>query len=169
MFKELKNDPFYMEYRNYDRCVLDYSILKSTSYNGLETHKKAVLFFMNNIWKDSIISNNMKAKLINPEDLFKLPDNYKKEKHYLLGNICDRPYWFLFLNPPFQTNYTVNDFIKINNILFPKGKNNLEIYKWNVDWSTYFDDGLEWWGTMCVSIYDKLLKRFVIIFASSTD
>ena len=49
------------------------------------------------------------------------------------------------------------------------GKDSLEIYDWNVEWSNYFDDGLEWWGAGAISIYDKLLDRYVIIFASSTD
>ena len=100
--------------------------------------------------------------------MFKLPKNYEKERHNL-GHGYKRPYWFLFLDPPHKTNYKIDDFIKINNILFPKGKDNLEIYDWNVEWSNYFDDGLEWWGAAAISIYDKLLDRYVIILASSTD
>ena len=86
-----------------------------------------------------------------------------------MDNGYKRPYWFLFLDPPHKTNYKIDDFIKINNLLFPKGKDNLEIYDWNVEWSNYFDDGLEWWGAAAISIYDKLLDRYVIILASSTD
>ena len=169
MFKELKSDPFYLEYKNYSKCVLDYAILKNSEFNGLNTHKEAVLFAMNNIYKDNMNSNNMEAMLISYEDFFKLPDNYEEERYHLINRDYHRPYWFLFLNPPYQTDYTINDFIKINNLLFPNGKENLEIYNWNVDWSPYFNEGLEWWGAMCVSIYDKTLGRFVIIFASSTD
>ena len=173
MFKELINDPFYLEYRFYDRCVLDYCILESSDYDGEITHKNAILYFIKKINKNgcdySFYPEKMKGSLINIQDFFELPNNYEQEKYHISTNDFNRPYWFLFLNPPYQTNYTINDFIKINDLLFPRGKENLEIYDWNVDWSDYFDDGLEWWGARCISIYDKSLNRFVIILASATD
>ncbi len=141
MFRELKDDSFYLEYKKYERCVLDYCILESTNYIGLDTHKEAVLYFVNNILKNEVRPDYMKAKLISFEELFKLPDNYEKERHEVLNNGYERPYWFLFLSPPYETNYTLNDFNKINNLLFPKGKEDLERYDWNVEWAAYFDDG----------------------------
>ena len=33
----------------------------------------------------------------------------------------------------------------------------------------YFEDGLEWWGAASISIYDKELNRYIVIFASATD
>ena len=63
----------------------------------------------------------------------------------------------------------IEDFIRINKLLFPKGQEHLEIYDWSVEWSNFFDDGLEWWGAAAISIYDKLLDRYIIIFASATD
>ena len=33
----------------------------------------------------------------------------------------------------------------------------------------YFDDGNEWWGALCYTVYDKNLERFVVIMASATD
>jgi hypothetical protein len=167
MFKELNDDPFYVEYKKYDRCVLDYFIIKSNL-----DHKDVLLYVMNKIKeKDNYIvidKDKMKCKKINSNELFQLPKNYEKEKDNL-GSGYKRPYWFLFLDPPHTTKYKMEDFIKINNILFPKGKDHLEIYDWNVEWSNYFDDGLEWWGAAAISIYDKELDRYVIILASSTD
>ena len=167
MFKELINDPFYEEYKKYDRCVLNYFIIESNL-----NHKDVILYAMNKI-KDkddniTIDKDKMNYKEISSSKFFELPKDYEKERCNM-GNGYKRPYWFLFLNPPHSTNYKIEDFIKINNILFPKGKENLEIYEWNVDWSNYFDDGLEWWGAAAISIYDKILDRYVIIFASSTD
>ena len=110
------------------------------------------------------INNNidkMKANKLKPNDFFVLPS-----KNY---NGKNKPYWYLFLKPPHGSTYDIDDFNYINNILFPKGYDNLEIYNWSTDWSNYFDDGLEWWGAMCVSIYDKSLNRFVVIGASATD
>ncbi|MBR2678945.1 MAG: hypothetical protein IKE63_05965 [Bacilli bacterium] len=167
MFKELTNDPFYIEYKKCNRCVLDYFIIESNL-----DHKDVLLYAMNKIKEDdsfiTIDKDKMIYKKIDSKELFQLPNDYEKERHNL-GNGYKRPYWFLFLDPPHKTNYKIDDFIKINNILFPKGKDNLEIYDWNVEWSNYFDDGLEWWGAAAISIYDKLMNRYVIILASSTD
>ena len=167
MFRELTNDPFYIEYKKYDRCVLEYFIIKSNL-----DHKDVLLYTMNKIKAEddfiTIDKDKMKYKKISSIELFQLPNNYEKERHNL-SNGYKRPYWFLFLSPPHNTKYKIEDFIKINNLLFPMGKNHLEIYDWNVDWSNYFDDGLEWWGAAAISIYDKLLDRYVIILASSTD
>ncbi len=102
------------------------------------------------------------------KNYFNYQKDYEKESKNI-GHGYKRPYWNLFLVPPHKTNYKIEDFIKINNILFPKGKNNLEIYDWNVEWSNYFDDGLEWWSAAAISIYDKSLNRYIIILASSTD
>ncbi len=167
MFKELMNDPFYIEYKKYNRCVLDYFIIKSNL-----DHKDVILYAMNKIKAENdditINKDKMKYKKISSSEFFQLPKNYEKER-YNLEKGYKRPYWFLFLNPPHNTKYKMEDFIKINNLLFPKGKDYLEIYDWNVEWSNYFEDGLEWWGAAAISIYDKLLDRYIIIFASSTD
>ena len=167
MFKELTDDPFYLEYKKYDRCVLDYFIIESDL-----GHKDVLLYAMNKIKEKvdfiTIDKDKMKYKEISPKDFFKLPKDYEKERCNI-GDGYKRPYWYLFLDPPHTTNYKIDDFIEINNILFPKGKDYLEIYDWNVDWSNYFEDGLEWWGAAAISIYDKMLDRYIIILASSTD
>ena len=43
------------------------------------------------------------------------------------------------------------------------------MYEWTTDWSDYFDEGREWWGTLCLTVYDKTLGRFAVILASATD
>jgi len=44
---ELKNDPFYETIGNYDRCVIDYCLMKDdAAHQGVQSHKKAVLFTM---------------------------------------------------------------------------------------------------------------------------
>ena len=169
MFDELIKDDFYKAYRKYDRCVLDYCILKTPYYDGLKTHKNAILFFMEKLKDYCFYPEKMEATPINSNDFFRIPNDYQKEKAQIVTVDYHRPYWFLFLNPPYETNYTIDDFVNVNNILFPCGKDNLDIYDWNVDWSNYFEEGLEWWGARCTSIYDKTLKRFVIILASATD
>ena len=79
-------------------------------------------------------------------------------------------YWWAFMEPPYGVPYSKKDFHKINNILFPvQFRNELDILSWNDDFSNYFDEGKEWWGTAMWSVYDKWMRRFVIIGASLTD
>ena len=74
-----------------------------------------------------------------------------------------------FLYPPHENRYTGVDFVRVNAALFPNGTDVLEACRWTTDWSDYFDDGHEWWGTLCLSVYDKSLDRYVVIRASATD
>lgn len=74
-----------------------------------------------------------------------------------------------FLCPPHGNAYTDDDFERVNAVLFPGGANGLEIDRWTTDWSSYFDEGREWWGALCLTVYDKSLDRFVVIMASATD
>ena len=71
MFKELTNDPFYIEYKKYNRCVLDYFIIESDL-----DHKDVLLYAMNKI-KDknnniTIDKDKMKYNEIIPKDFFKI-------------------------------------------------------------------------------------------------
>ena len=74
-----------------------------------------------------------------------------------------------FLCPPNGNSYNGRDFERVNDVLFPGGTECLEVYRWTTDWSDYFDEGHEWWGALCLTVYDKTLERFVIITASATD
>ena len=74
-----------------------------------------------------------------------------------------------FLYPPHQNSYTGKDFVRVNAALFPNGTDGLEVYEWTTDWSDYFDEGHEWWGTLCLTVYDKTLDRFVVMMVSATD
>ena len=78
------------------------------------------------------------------------------------------PYWYAFWEIP-HTSYGPDDFCKVNSALFPEGTDGLEVYEWTTDWSNYFEDGHEWWGTACWSIYDSRMNRYVVIMASTTD
>ena len=74
-----------------------------------------------------------------------------------------------FLYPPYGVRYSEEDFDRVNAALFPEGSGGLEVYEWNTDWSEFFDEGHEWWGALCFTVYDKSLDRFVVIMASATD
>ena len=79
------------------------------------------------------------------------------------------PYWYAFWETPHRTGYGPDEFREVNSVLFSEGTDDLEIYEWTTDWSNYFDDGHEWWGTACWSIYDKRVNRYVVILAEATD
>ena len=74
-----------------------------------------------------------------------------------------------FLHPPYGNVYSAEDFERLNAALFPAGTERLEVFEWSTDWSDYFDDGHEWWGALCLTLYDPALDRFVVILASATD
>lgn len=158
------NDLFYDIYREYPDSIIDYCIIKNNeSYCGYETHRGVLatacikLFYDLNgelEWKYDI--EKAEAKKISEDELFTIESeklNYRRA----------------FLNPPYPNCYKNVDFARVNNALFPDGMEELEVYEWTTDWSEYFDDGHEWWGTLCLTVYDKKLDRFAVILASATD
>ncbi|MDO4719906.1 MAG: hypothetical protein Q4A78_04515 [Peptostreptococcaceae bacterium] len=178
---EIRDREFYELYRQYPRCVLDYVIIgDSGEYQGLEGHKKAVLFALSVInerikqsgvrW--SCDEGCMRAQKESVPDFFAAPEKpYKKTlKDVALMDLPEElKYWSAFLEPPHSTGYTLADWEKINGVLFPYGREELEIYRWKEDFSDYFRAGREWWGAAMWSIWDPRMGRYVVIGASSTD
>ena len=73
------------------------------------------------------------------------------------------------LRPPHGSRCTAAKFDALCAALFPAGRSRLEVFDWSTDWSDYFDDGHEWWGAMCCTVYDRSLDRYVVMLASATD
>ncbi len=90
-----------------------------------------------------------------------------KKDNYNFGTTV--PYWYALMEPVYGKRNKPEDFKKVNKMLFPNGTNELYIYEWTTDWSDYFDDGHEWYGACCWSIYDKTMNRFVVMLVSATD
>ena len=183
---EMKNDPFYeMISNNYVDLCVDYVILSyGGKYNGEITHKAAVIEMINILNKRQAEKYPHCDTLYVEEDIMQCRktdidlffSEYEEEWEELSPQCkCKEipkeiSYWYAFSDPPYGNDYNLDDFHKINNILFPaQFRNDLEIYRWNDDFSNYFDAGKEWWGTGLWSIYDKWMHRFVIIGASTTD
>lgn len=74
-----------------------------------------------------------------------------------------------FLFPPEGNTYKDKDFDRVNTVLFPGGTEGLEVFRWTTEWSNYFGAGHEWWGSLCLTVYNKMLDRFVVIMASARD
>lgn len=79
-----------------------------------------------------------------------------------------------FLEPPYS--------IEIGGNIFERGKyfldfcdlmfsnlSKIEIYKWSIDCSSYFDAGKEWWGSHFWTIYNPVKKIYIGAVASATD
>ena len=79
------------------------------------------------------------------------------------------PYWYAWMEPIHGRNNKPEDFRKVNEALFPNGTDELDIYEWSTDWADLFDDGHEWYGSCCWSIYDKSMDRYVVMLVSATD
>ena len=79
------------------------------------------------------------------------------------------PYWYALMEPVHGRRNKPEDFKKVNEVLFPNGTDALDIYEWTTDWSDFFDDGHEWYGACCWSIYDKTQSRYVVMLVSATD
>ena len=177
---------------NYPLCILDYRILQCTQPSrGLASHREALRCAMRDIPDIPDSTRALQkddATRIDPSELFaEPPDAWAPGCSLPNGTeTCDRiPYWYAFLEPPYpnlvqtrpacgshparRRKATVADFRTVNKALFPQGTDDLEIYKWTTDWSPYFDDGHEWWGTGCWSVYDRRMKRYVVILASASD
>lgn len=114
----------------------------------------------------------MTATESNIDELLKLPpDDYydsRPKANRCFSIPAPLPYWFAFLEPPQGTPYLKSDFIEFNNVLFPDRKD-VRVYRWNDDFSDYFDAGKEWWGTGLWTVSDVKNKVIVVIGASLTD
>lgn len=43
------------------------------------------------------------------------------------------------------------------------------IYKWNDDWSNFFDPGKEWWGTFYWTVYNRANNTMIVLTSSETE
>ena len=79
------------------------------------------------------------------------------------------PYWYALMEPVHGRKNRPEDFEKVNGVLFPGLVEELDVYEWTTDWSDYFDDGHEWYGASCWSVYDRSMNRYAVMLVSSTD
>ena len=166
------DDEFYRIIAKYPDIVCDYNLVVPDDrnanasgvfpYRGVDSHRLALECAARELFQDGKEwSYDMKAA------------RCRKLKSTALFAPTGADNWLnyrrAFLCPPHGNSYTDRDFEKVNDVLFPGGTECLEVYRWTTDWSEYFDEGHEWWGALCLTVYDKTLDRFVIIMASATD
>ncbi|WP_461613482.1 hypothetical protein [Clostridium sp. Marseille-QA1073] len=162
---------------NMNNIVIDYVILQNDEPDcGIEEHKQAAINAM------EIIAKRYKNKY---QYIIQIDESKMRGVPYSTDEFfedrIEAPYQHSFLDPPYGSVLKKEDFWHVNNILF-SNIYNLEIYDWcsGIDWSVpdaywehkwsnYFDDGLEWWGVIFFTVYDKVTEMFTIIAASATD
>jgi hypothetical protein len=121
----------------------------------------------------NIYENKIEGKLYSNEQFFGRPEDlYYIDKPKLKSRSWsteqNSSYAYSFLEPPYGNILLLKDWEQLNDILF-QNRDNLTIYIWNTEWSSYFEDGLEWWGAYFWTAFDDVLNTFVVIGASSTD
>lgn len=159
-------DPFYGILAAYPDCEVDYCIVKDVlPYSGFESHKRALGSAVRKLFASDGDLQDCRYDLSRATGEKIETDEFFSQEEWE----GERSYRSAFLDPPCGNGYTEADFEKINAALFPNGTGDTEIFKWSTDWSDYFDDGHEWWGALCVTVYDKSLDRFAVILASATD
>lgn len=180
--REVSNHKAYELLKNqYEDVCLDYVILQSEEeYDGEQSHKKAVceaFHILNKRFEEyefhidmdpdkmTAVSSTIEELLLPPADAY-YEDRPKGNRCYSIPSPL--PYWYAFLEPPYGTHYLKSDFIAFHESLFPD-QEGIEVYRWNDDFSNYFDAGKEWWGTGLWTVYDAKNKLFVVIGASLTD
>ncbi len=152
-----KDDPFYSLLAEYPDLDIDYFIVNER-YSGYDSHRKALKTAFSSL-SDEWNGDPDKAAGEKTDPAEQFSSDYREGLNYRKA----------FLYPPHPNGYTGKDFVRVNAALFPNGADGLEVCKWTTDWSDYFDEGREWWGTLCLTVYDKTLDRFVVIMASATD
>ena len=190
--RELLHDPFYELIEHYPRCGVEYCLIEADApHQGYRSHKDAVLFAaLKVIERDvdeqlrdepfpwSLDMEKARAHQIDADTLLHVPEILRTDRigrRYYDCKLPDPlkgeqiPYWYAFWETPHPSGYGPDDFRRVNAALFPRGTDGLEVYEWTTDWSNLFDDGHEWWGAACWSVYDSRMGRYVVMLASETD
>ena len=190
--RELLHDPFYELLEHYPRCGVEYCLIEADApHQGYRSHKDAVLFAALKVMERdtdsqpqdepfpwSLDMEKARARQIEVDALLHVPEIVRTDRvgqrHYdcelpdpLMGEQI--PYWYAFWETPHPSGYGPDDFRRVNAALFPEGADELEVYEWTTDWSNLFDDGHEWWGAACWSVYDSRMGRYVVMIAAETD
>ena len=169
---EYTENEFYRLIAGFPDIVCDYCLLNAENqyaksigvfpYRGNDSHRLALEFAARKIFRDgtewSYDIKGAKYRKLSGKALF-APVRSDEWLNYRKAFLC----------PPHGNSYTDSDFERVNAVLFPGGTECLEVYRWTTDWSEYFDEGHEWWGALCLTVYDKTIDRFVVIMASATD
>ncbi len=190
--KIIDNDAFYEFIKKYDPDdeyhlvgEVSYHLLSDDQpYEGMRSHRKALRFVFDDLadrMRPLVYDiDQARPSPLDRQVFFYCPGIVKTDYY---GNVfydagwepndenfgTTVPYWYALMEPVHGRRNKPEDFKKVNEALFPNGTDTLDIYEWTTDWSDFFDDGHEWYGACCWSVYDKTLNRYVVMLVSATD
>lgn len=82
-------------------------------------------------------------------------------------------YAYAFSFPPYGLSLPPEEvgelFEKINSFILGGVTNQSVIFQWPTNWSNYFDDGEEWWGSFLWSFANPGSSQIAVLAASTTD
>lgn len=90
----------------------------------------------------------------------------------------DGPLYRALIDPPHGSTLQVADFREWREALRLHADEGMQVLDWvgNADhepqrstWSRYFDDGKEWWGIWCLTLYNPRRRTLSALAASATD
>ena len=142
-----------------DYCVVDAAFCLSREEAGGEAHRRALALASQRLFAGSFFDTK-KAKGTKTDLEAQLsPQEPSAGLTYRRAFFC----------PPHGSGLTEADFKRVNAALFPDGVSGLEAFSWSTDWADRFSEGNEWWGALCLTVYDEKRGRFLVIAASATD
>ncbi|MGE9761262.1 MULTISPECIES: hypothetical protein [Pseudomonadaceae] len=173
-----------------ERCVFDFRVLTldPTATPGEAEHRLALQLLFESIqerarnWQADVIARH--PQYANHEWADLTPD-LARARPQALGieeirelNRDDGPLCRAFRDPPYGTQLQVADFREWLQALRLYPDEGLQVLDWVGDgdaephrsnWSCYFDDGKEWWGIWCLTLYNPRRRTLSALAASATD
>lgn len=136
--------------------IISFADLLGPGYNLATGEVQLFTYYENG--KGTSIEEGLTHALLNPPYGFKLMDT--DEKYTIEYGHREQKRMTEFFNS------FLNEALGIKDV---NDTGHLVIYKWSDDWSSYFDEGKEWWGAFCWSVLDKETNKIIVIAASATD
>ena len=183
--RELTDDAVYrLLEAQYPDVLLDYVLLSAEGApEGKAGHKAAVLAALHVLNTRERVGNllvhppvtaepeKMHCVGESPETLFSSAASGRSGgQNRISPPPWEMSYWEAYFYEPYPHSYGKAGFEAINAVLFPvQNRSQLKVYRWSGDFSNYFEQGKELFGTMLLSVYDPALSRYVIIGSSLTD
>jgi len=171
-------------------CVFDFRVLTldPTATPGEAEHRRALQLLFETInerarlWRLELIAKDSRYAKQSWPDLE--PDLAAARPQPLIleavrelaredGALCRA-----FRDPPYGTQLQVADFREWLQALRLYPDESLQVFDWVGDgdaephrsnWSSYFDDGKEWWGIWCITLYNPRRRTLSALAASATD
>lgn len=171
-------------------CVFEFAVftLDPTATPGAAEHRLALQLLFDKIaadaaqWRSNLIAQDPKYASYSWQDptpnlaqarAERLDADAVRQLASEDGALCRA-----FRDPPYGTQLQVADFREWQQVLRLHPDEGMQVLDWVGDgdaepqrsaWSDYFDDGKEWWGIWCLTLYNPRRQTLSVLAASATD